>query len=183
MLDDAATLEEDRARLTRWITEFGDPVRGYIFSVTRNVSVAEELTQETFCRVWQMRHRYSEQGTPKSYLFRVADRICVDYFRKNKREVALDEEVWRGLNFLDDSLNPSVHAENKEDVSRLLDVMKGLSPAQHRVLSLRYFSQMGFTEIAEDLEMPLNTVLSHAYRGLSALKKLFFEETEKEKLK
>ena len=183
MIDDPATLEEDSARLTQWIVQFGNSVRGYIFTMTRNASVAEELTQETFCRVWQMRHRYSEQGTPKSYLFRVADRICVDYFRKNKREVTFDEEIWRNLSLLDDSANPALYAENREDVSRLLEVMRKLSPAQCRVLSLRYFSQMGFAEIAEELQMPLNTVLSHAYRGLSALKKLFFEEPGKEKTK
>ena len=183
MIDNPATLEEDRARLTQWITQFGEPVRGYIFSITRNASVAEELTQETFCRVWQMRHRYSEQGTPKSYLFRVADRICIDYFRKNKRETVFGEEVWQNLNLLDDSINPVLYAENRENASHLLDVMKELSPAQYRVLTLRYFSQMGFTEIAEDLQMPINTVLSHAYRGLSALKKLFFEEPGKEKTK
>ena len=65
---------------------------------------------------------------------------------------------------------------------RLQAVMLRLSPAQQRVLSLRYFSQMGFSEIAETLDVPLNTVLSHAYRGLSALKKYFMSDSENQEV-
>ncbi|MDO4551197.1 MAG: RNA polymerase sigma factor [Planctomycetia bacterium] len=171
MSEDPVRLTADRNRLTEWVSQFGDAVRGYIFSITQNVTLTEDLTQETFCRIWQTRHKYTEQGTPKAYLFRVADRICMDHFRKNRKEVNLDCENWADIKVSDHTQAPFYRMENQEELVRLRTAMQELSISQQRVLSLRYFSQMSFSEIAEVLEMPLNTVLSHAHRGLALLKK------------
>lgn len=178
MEKESAPSVDDHARLTEWILEFGDSVRGFIFSMTRDAELAEDLTQETFCRVWRMRHKYEEQGTPKAYLFRVADRICMDYFRKNRREVTLDGEVWRDLRISDSSPLPPERLVSQEEGEQLRGAMAELSQAQQRVLSLRYFSQMSFAEIAEVMETPQNTVLSHAFRGLTNLKKKFMPDSE-----
>ena len=100
----------------------------------------------------------------------------MDYFRKHRREVTLDAEVWQDMGVPDSAQLPSVYAESQEEIARLHFAMKDLSVSQQRVLSLRYFSQVSFAEIAEILQIPLNTVLSHAYRGLSSLKKRFSSE-------
>jgi len=48
--------------------------------------------------------------------------------------------------------------------------MAWLSESQRQILTMRYFGQLKFSEIAGVLEMPLNTVLSHAHRGLTLLR-------------
>ncbi len=178
MKDESAPSVDDHARLTEWILQFGDSIRGYIFSMTRDAALAEDLAQETFCRVWKMRHKYVEQGTPKAYLFRVADRICMDHFRKNRREVTLDRESWKDLTVADAAPPPSEVLVSREEGMQLRAAMEELTQAQQRVLSLRYFSQLSFVEIAEMMEIPLNTVLSHAFRGLTNLKKKFTPDGE-----
>jgi RNA polymerase sigma-70 factor, ECF subfamily len=51
-----------------------------------------------------------------------------------------------------------------------------LSPPQRRVLLLRYYGQFTFAEIAEMIDCPLNTTLSHCRRGLEALRALLVEK-------
>jgi RNA polymerase sigma-70 factor (ECF subfamily) len=59
---------------------------------------------------------------------------------------------------------------------QLAAAMEGLSPPQRRVLLLRYHGQMSFSEIAETINCPLNTALSHCRRGLLALRELLVED-------
>ena len=51
-----------------------------------------------------------------------------------------------------------------------LRLVKAVSEAEKKVLTLRYFGEMKFNEIADLIELPLNTVLSHAHRGLARMR-------------
>ena len=67
----------------------------------------------------------------------------------------------------------AVRAEENEQLAAALDQ---LSPPQRRVLLLRYYGQFSFAEIAEMIDCPLNTTLSHCRRGLEALRALLVEK-------
>ncbi|MDO4574573.1 MAG: RNA polymerase sigma factor [Planctomycetia bacterium] len=155
----------------RWVAEYRRPIFGYLLSLVRDGSLADDLTQETFFKAWKHRARYQEQGTARAYLFRIADRTLLDYRRKKKENV-YDDAAWEC--FSDENPDPSPPPGEKlqlrEEIRRLRETMGYLTEPQRRVLSLRYFSQLKFSEIAEVLELPLNTVLSHARRGLLELK-------------
>lgn len=163
-------------RFAQWVAEFRRSIYGYLFAMTQDAHLAEDLMQETFCKAWISREQYVEQGTPGAYLFRIADRILRDYYRK-KRETLCDEETWTELALRDQDVFPDEKLQQKEEILRLQETLRSLSPIQHRVLTLRYFSQLKFAEIAQIVEMPLNTVLSHVHRGLEELrKKMVFQE-------
>jgi len=65
---------------------------------------------------------------------------------------------------------------NTEQNELLTAALNKLSPAQRRVLLLRYYGQMSFAEIASTIGCPLNTALSHCHRGLEALQALLVEK-------
>ena len=67
---------------------------------------------------------------------------------------------------------PADPLEQLEASDDLAAAMNQLTPAQKRVLLLRYFGDLTFEEIASALDCPLGTALSHCRRGLAALKKL-----------
>ncbi|MDO4585079.1 MAG: RNA polymerase sigma factor [Planctomycetia bacterium] len=158
------------------MAEFQKSIRGYLFSMTLDAHLAEDLVQETFCKAWIYREQYVEQGTPGAYLFRIADRILKDYHRK-KREMLCDDETWAGLAQQDHAAFPDEKLQQQEEFLRLQETLRLLTPIQQHVLTLRYFSQLKFSEIARIVEMPLNTVLSHVHRGLEELRKrMVFQE-------
>jgi RNA polymerase sigma-70 factor (ECF subfamily) len=164
-------------RLARWVCEHGRAVRGYLMGLVRSPDVADDLTQEVFRRAWEARTRYQESGNARAYLLTIADRLACDRGRRVGREVTIDENAWRRLEPAEDddsAADSLVQAETRRQLAAALD---GLSAEQRRVLLLRYYGDMSFKEIAETMETPLNTVLSHCRRGLAALRKLLVEDS------
>jgi RNA polymerase sigma-70 factor (ECF subfamily) len=76
-----------------------------------------------------------------------------------------------------DETQPSpLDVAERWETGRQLDAAMGaLSEPQRRTLMLRYYGQLEFHEIAATLKLPLNTVLSHARRGLAVLRRLLVE--------
>jgi len=160
-------------RFIGWAREHGLAVRGYILAMVRRPDLADDLTQEVFCRAWQARSRYREEGNARAYLLRIADRlVCDDRRRKSGRERTVDEESWKQIEPVSQVVEASEALARAEAASRLAEALDRLSPAQRRVLLLRYYGQMSFAEIAEIVNCPLSTALSHCRRGLLSLRKL-----------
>ena len=152
-----------------WFEEHHRIIHGYLFALTRDRHLADDLTQETFMKAWESRDRYEERGVAKAFLFQIASRCLKDFYRR-KQEVLCGEEAWSVWERESVEPGPDESLETAEEIARMHRVMARLSRGQQEVLSLRYFSQLSFSEIAGILEMPLNTVLSHARRGLAALR-------------
>ncbi len=165
--------EEDR--LSGWFSQHGGAVRGYLRGLVRRDDVADDLTQDVFRRAWQARANYREQGTPRAYLLRIADRLVIDRARKKRPEVQLDETGWLATEPPGKDNAPSDGMVLSEARQELDSAMELLSADQRRVLLLRFYSDMSFAEIAETLECPLSTALSHCRRGLLALRKIVTE--------
>jgi RNA polymerase sigma-70 factor, ECF subfamily len=133
------------------------------------------LSQEVFCRAWRARADYREQGTARAYLLRIADRLVCDRGRRNGTQVNLDQDGWRRHEPICSAAGPLGAAMRAEENRQLAAALDQLSQPQRRVLLLRYFGQFTFAEIAEMIDCPLNTTLSHCRRGLDALRAMLVE--------
>ncbi len=167
---------DDADGLALWGREHGGAVRGYLMAMVGRPEVADDLAQEVFCRAWQSRHRYREEGHARAYLLRIADRLLCDRARRGRREVTLDGDAWRQIEPQSRAPDPRETLVQREAVGQLAAAMESLSPVQRRVLLLRYYGQLGFAEIAEVVGCPLGTALSHCHRGLLTLRKVLVEE-------
>lgn len=165
-------------RLTHWVHDHARSVRGYLLAMVRDVHATDDLLQEVFCRAWQARDRYAEQGAARAYLLRIADRLVYDRGRTDKRERPMNTEQWEQLEPAADDGLPLATLLEVESRRQLTEALDALSDAQRRTLLLRYYGDLDFQEIARIMECPTNTVLSHARRGLLALRRLLVEECE-----
>ncbi len=164
------SLTADQARFSQWVSDFGPLVQAYIQSRVYDGATAEDLAQETFCRAWQAKESYIELGSPKKYLFCIADRLIIDYRRK-KRAVLFPDEKSESVNEPIDINKPVEESLIlSENIARLSSALEQLSDIQQRTITLRFFGQFSFAEIAEMTQMPLGTVLSHCHRALDKLK-------------
>jgi RNA polymerase sigma-70 factor, ECF subfamily len=166
----------DQQRFAVWVQEHGRAVRGFLLGMLRQPDLADELCQEVFCRAWQARSRYREEGHTRAYLLQIADRLACDARRRGGRQVHLDDAGWRRVEPLDSAAPPHHAAAMSEDVQALTAALEELTPQQRRVLLLRYYGQFSFAEIAEMTACPLSTTLSHCHRGLQTLRKLLVEK-------
>jgi RNA polymerase sigma-70 factor (ECF subfamily) len=175
MTDPPAT--DADARLAHWVREHGRAVRGYLMGLVCSPDVADDLTQEVFRRAWEARTRYQESGNARAYLLCIADRLACDRARRAGREITIDEDTWRRLEPVGDDQSPAESLTQEESRRQLAAALEGLSPEQRRVLLLRYYGELPFKEIAQQMDTPLGTVLSHCRRGLAALRKLLVEDS------
>lgn len=171
--DEQRQAESDR--LARFFREHGRCVRGYLLGMVRKPDVADDLLQMVFQRAWQARDRYRDEGHERAYLLRIADRLVVDRSRRLGLELNVDEAVWREVEPAADVEAPPEQLARIETSQQLSAALDRLTPAQKRVLLLRYFGNLTFEEIAESLGCPLGTALSHCRRGLIALRRLLSE--------
>lgn len=161
-------------QLADWINRYGPAVRGYLRAMVRHDDEADDLAQEVFRRAWKARHRYRENGTARAYLLKIADRLVCDRARR-RREVQLPPEQWQSLEPEASEFSPTANLEQEELKKQLETALDQLTDDQRRVLLLRYYGNMTFAQIAQTMECPLNTVLSHCRRGLLALRAIFQE--------
>ena len=161
----------DSEAVSRWVREHGRSVRGYLLGLVRRPDVADDLLQEVFRRAWQARDRYQEQGHERAWLLRIADNLACDRARRQGKERTVDEETWRQLEPTDNSPRPDDRLVREESRAELRQALDRITEVQQRVLLLRYYGEMDFAQIAQVVGCPLSTALSHARRGLLALRK------------
>jgi len=159
-------------RITRWVREHARAIRGYVLGLVRRLDVADDIVQEVFQRAWQARERYRDEGHERAYLLRIADRLVVDRSRRRSHELNVDDSAWHDV-------EPAARVELPLDIlargeagEELTAALNELTDSQKRVLLLRFFGDLTFEEIAQTLECPLGTALSHCRRGLMALRKI-----------
>jgi len=166
----------DDDRFAGWVRDHGPAVRGFLAAMLRRRDLVDEVSQEVFCRAWQARRRYREEGTPRAYLLRIADRLVCDRIRHSPAPLNLDEAGWKQHEPRSELPDPSRAVQHAEEAEQLAAALDRLSTAQRRVLLLRYYGQLSFSEIAAMTGCPLNTTLSHCHRGLETLRKLLVEQ-------
>ncbi|WP_254512428.1 RNA polymerase sigma factor [Anatilimnocola floriformis] len=169
--------------LASWVREHSAAIRGYALALVRRPDVADDVLQEVFRRAWQVRDSFRQQGQDRAFLIRIADHLVCDRARRLGRELNLDDAGWQarepaagsaaGLpGIAGEETDPAALAQWREAEQDLAVALDQLSPGQRRVLLMRYFGNLEFAEIAEQLGCPLNTALSHCRRGLQTLRRL-----------
>lgn len=123
---------------------------------------AEDLTQETFLKLFRSLPQYKGKKKFKAYLYTIANHLCIDESRKVQLYPLEDEE-----NIVSER-NEILQIEDREEVRHLLNV---LSPEQREVIILRYGEQLSFAEIAKITGSNLRTVQSRVRYALQVMRR------------
>src|SRR5438045_2707669 len=137
------------------------PVFNYVLRLVGDRSLAEDLTQEVFLRVFQGLPRFSLRCKFTTWLFQVTKNRVLDELRASERRprhlVALDDVA--PLEVLD------APYERGETVDALWRAIEGLSADLKMALLLRDITGLAYTEIADSLEITLATVKWRIYKA------------------
>lgn len=127
-------------------------------------SLAEELVQETFLRVWRHAGQFDPaRGSVATYVFTIARRIAVDLWRRPSSRPFLPEP--------DDAASAGDAVDLVLVGLTVRDALESLSPDHRQVLELSYGKDLKQRDIADQLGLPLGTVKTRTYHGLRALKR------------
>ena len=109
-------------------------------------------------------------------MLRIADRLACNRGRRDEHASQPRRRRLETVRTGQPAADPPAAAMRAEENELLAAALDQLSPPQRRVLLLRYYGQFSFAEIAEMIDCPLNTTLSHCRRGLEALRALLVEK-------
>ncbi len=153
------------------------PVYNFVYRIVRNKEDAEDISQDTFFKVWKNLQKYDARESFKTWLFAIARNTAIDHLRKKKSfvfsDLAGEEDDSRfEESIADPSPIPDEIFAMAEKKKMLEEMLSKISPIYRQVLLLRYQNGLTFEEIGKVLKKTLNTVKSQHRRGLSLLKKL-----------
>ena len=170
-------LAGDERALNELIARHLKSVYNFVYRIARNAQDAEDITQETFVKMWRNLKRYDQSQNFKTWLFTIARNTAIDALRKKKNFVFSDFETADGENPIFDTLAdpaplPDELAMRAEKQTLFETALGQLSPAYQEVFALHHESDLTFDEISTRLGKSINTVKSQYRRALLTLQKL-----------
>jgi RNA polymerase sigma-70 factor (ECF subfamily) len=162
-------LKGDDKGFSALYNKYKNRVFGFLFKMTGERDVAEDLLQETFLAAYRNAFQFDRTRSFLSWLFGIAHKRTIDYFRHARVETdhraeAL-ESVGSRLEAPDDELV-------NENVRRIVnEAVERLDPFQREVFLLRELGGVPFKEIAEIMKCPINTALGRMRLALRNIRK------------
>jgi RNA polymerase sigma-70 factor (ECF subfamily) len=123
-----------------------------------------DIVQNSFIKAYKGMERFDEKKTFYPYLFTILKNEIIDYYRKKKYHVKIEEDH---ATYEERSINEAT------DFTNTLDKLK---PESGAVIKLYYIEGYSYKEIAGKLKKPINTVKTLLHRGKSELKKIYEKE-------
>ena len=139
-------------------------VYGFVLSMLKNVTDAEDVLQETYIKIWENAGSYSAKGTPMAWILTIAKNLALMKMREKKRHQDLEPEEW------DLKFSTPDTVENTQERHLLMAALQILQEEEKQIVMLHAVSGLKHREIAELLTLPLPTVLSKYHRALKKLK-------------
>lgn len=164
---------ERKIEITEWYQQHGDSVFRYILLMVRDHQQAEDLTQETFIKAFRSYDSFERKANPKTWLFRIAHNVTIDFIRKQKPLELLKELVLLGKSA---NAAPEGIVEIKENSTELYDALGQLKAPYREVIVLRKIREFSIQETGEILNWSESKVKNTLSRALSALEKQLNKE-------
>jgi RNA polymerase sigma factor (sigma-70 family) len=166
----------DQASLEFLVHRHKRRIFGYILVVVKNKHLAEDIFQETFIKVVKglKLGTYRDEGRFLSWVLRIAHNLMMDHYRINKRmryqEHSKEFDIFETFHVQEQTVEEKLVIDQiHKDIRALLEY---LPPEQKEIIIMRHYYNMTFVEIAEELDIGLNTVLGRMRYALKRMRKL-----------
>ncbi|MFZ6676158.1 RNA polymerase sigma factor [Undibacterium sp. Xuan67W] len=158
--------KEDRSAFEVLYRTYFSRLARFLDKMTRNTQLIEEIVNDTMLVVWQKAHTFNHTSKVSTWIFAIAYRQALKAINALDEPVDSDFESHEG----DFKYEPEYSLSNTQlqnDVSRALHTL----PLEQRVVvSLTYYHEMGYKEIAETMECPVNTVKTRMFHARQRLR-------------
>ena len=159
-------------KLTILFERYNVMLYNFFLRLTSNRSISEDLVQDVFFRILRYRHTYRGESKFTIWMYQISRNAHVDYLRKRKEEIPLDEQ-WTVP--LSREQTPAENLEQVEKITLLRQAMAKLPLKKREILVLSRFQNLKYREIAELLGCNTGTIKAHVHRATKELGKIYFE--------
>jgi len=160
------------------VEKYRRPMISFMYRMTRNQSVAEELAQEVFLRVYRSRQTYAASAKFTTWLYRIATNLAVNHARDNKYErpentVCIDEpdtETGMTVDVPDNSLNAEQNLLRRERLEAIRKHVEALPERQRMAVIMHKYQGLDYKQIAGVLKLSESATKSLLFRAYETLR-------------
>jgi RNA polymerase sigma-70 factor (ECF subfamily) len=139
------------------------------YSILKSQEEAENLIQDVYLNLWENRYKVEKDSSIKSYLFTIAYNSAITIIRKKARESEFVEYLKTLQEISEEPVNMAF--EYNELTNKLEEIIKALPQRQKEVYLLHRVEGLKYNEIAERLNISMNTIENHMSRALKTIRK------------
>jgi len=149
--------------------KYKDNIYNYLYQLSFNKHTAEELTQDTFLKVFKYFNGFKAQSTVKSWLYKIARNTYLDY---NKKKSLYKEETIEENELVDK--NDDYKNLNEKIV--INEILNKLNESERTLILLRDLYGFSYIEISSIMELTIGQIKIGIYRARKKFKKLYYIE-------
>lgn len=143
-----------------------------MFKMVKNTDDADDLTIEAFGKAFDRLDQYTPNFAFSTWLFKIASNNCIDFIRKKRIKVtSMDSGITNHdgeIIYIDtrsNTMNPEEEIIHGQKVIQMRMLVSNLKPRYRILVEKRYFEELSYEEIAEELSLPLGTVKAQLFRA------------------
>lgn len=165
----------DRKAFANLFTRYKDSIYYMILKMVHNRDDAEDSTIESFGKAFSNLEKYTPDYAFSTWLFKIASNNTIDHIRKKRMDVISldDDNSNESMNISNTVSSDTPDPEEKfiRDQRALLmrEILDRLNPKYRNLIQLRYFEELSYEEIAQQLNLPLGTVKAQLFRAKELL--------------
>ncbi|NUO79870.1 sigma-70 family RNA polymerase sigma factor [candidate division KSB1 bacterium] len=177
-------LRGEAAAFNTLVWRWQKTIYNFILRDIGNRDEAQDLTQQVFVRVYRNLDKLKNLDRFSTWIYQIAANLCRDLIKQRRRrgQQSLEGMQEAGAVELASNAALTLQAEHEEHPDRVVSrsqlrdllekALQEIPEEQRIVVVMKEYQNLKFTEIAEILGAPVNTVKSRLYYGLNALKKV-----------
>jgi RNA polymerase sigma-70 factor, ECF subfamily len=173
--DDAELIQKLGARdpdaLAVLYDRYGHLAYSLLVRITRDKSIAEDLVQELFIRVWNRTQNFDpRKGKLSVWILSIARNIAIDHIRSAQARFQSNQRSLEQTDQLSFSYKPQEPESIIDNAKAVRQAFSELNSKQRKVLEMAYFEGFSQSEIAARLQEPLGTVKSWMRSAIERLR-------------
>lgn len=167
-----AAIKGDQSAYAQLMSRYRDSVYFTMQKMVKNVDDAEDLTIEAFGKAFSRLDQYSPSYAFSTWLFKIASNNCIDFIRKKRVQVTsmntgkvTEDGTVIYFDVRADNLNPEETIVQDQKIKLMRELVSKLKPRYKELVEKRYFEELSYEEIAEEMNLPIGTVKAQLFRA------------------
>lgn len=160
------------------VNKYRRPMMAFMYRMAHNASVAEELAQEVFLRVYRSRQTYNAEAKFSTWLYRIATNLAVNHARDTKHErpeVTVnidepDEETGSTIDLADQTMTAEQAMLRRERMAAIRRHVENLPERQRLAVLMHKYQEMDYRQIGEVLKLSESATKSLLFRAYETLR-------------
>lgn len=169
-------LNGDQSAYGDLMERYRESIYFMMLKMVRTEDDAEDLTIEAFGKAFNRLHQYSPSFAFSTWLFKIASNNAIDHIRKKRIQVTSIDSGYTNddgdsvsIDIRSGEKDPEEESMHDEKVQMMRGLVKKLKPRYRDLIEKRYFEELSYEEIAEQMNLPLGTVKAQLFRARTFL--------------